>query len=137
MFFCSDGEYIVALIGNVLWYAGVVGTNANWVQANSHFPGAMPIKEMIMYGGGGVIMADGNGVFWHCGIPGSWVQDIPQTQPTSTFKQFLGSTWDGNIDNPSYYISALDTANPPNTWLIGNPTAGGGWVPAPSLAVPR
>jgi hypothetical protein len=90
----------------------------------------MPVKAMQGLGFDTVVVADGSGTLWHCGLPtGAWIQDIPQL---SSFRQFLGVNYD---DNDNAYIAALDTAD--TIWIIGNPTGGGNWVAPQNLKPPQ
>lgn len=98
--FANTGIYMCTFIGRVLWVCGFA-RNASWIQGNPQFTGAMPIKDMLGYHDS-VIVADGSGVLWHCGLPtGEWVQDIPQ--PPFTFKEFMGS---GTDENYNWYVAA-------------------------------
>jgi hypothetical protein len=100
----------------------------------AQFRGIVPIRAMLGIPGPSVIVIDGGGVLWHCGLPtGGWVQDIQQ--PPFAFKEFMGADVDANINA---YVEALDTGG--NAWVIGKNTQDGGswgdWVQCPNLRPP-
>jgi hypothetical protein len=126
--FGSAIRYMCTFTGNKLSVCGFA-SNASWITQTDQFPGVMPVKAMQGMGFDTVVVVDGRGAFYHCGLPtGKWAQDIP---PLSSFKQFLGVRYD---DNDNAYIAALDTGG--TVWIIGNPAGGGNWVTAANLTPP-
>ena len=91
--FAEEGNYMCTFIDSALWVCGFA-SNANWIRG-AQFPGVMPIKAMHGFAGPSVIVIDGSGALWHCGLPtGAWVQDIPQ--PPFAFREFMGTGYDSN-----------------------------------------
>jgi hypothetical protein len=128
--FASNGTYMCTFTNGKLSVCGIA-SDAGWITQQQQFRGKMPVNAMQGFAET-VVVADGNGALWHCGLPtGVWEPFVPSLRGRSC-KQFLGTRYDA--ENDVVYLVVLDTAG--EAWIIGNPGQGGQWERHPNLIPP-